>query len=499
MRRLGRAERDEQREREARAAEQGAGAQPLAPAVSNHAMANAAAARATLIGRMPVSNHAFAEAVLARDEKKEGGGTATVTPSKKTVTVKIRWSKTTPPRKYLAEAFDDHPVDWKAVVYINGVKKGSGDGELDVEMTEGEKYAVTVAPTATGDDEYYETAGRERLVAKDETVDVKLAYNRENIRFTQQSWEEAGLDKTKVGDVKTVPLLGVDVTVNKLALPTVKKTNDYFDSKALTDDDREAIKKSIVKMGGYNKRTTSEGSFSNHSIGCAVDINENLETHQSHHWKKDSKVKSTKGDVRLMETFAKVVRRESGWDKWDPWAEMDAKDWLAANELFEKHFPGYFATLLDDALGGTENTALAELGEAFEWLGGLDAAGEILVSKHDQKSLQAAAKKAQKAGKKATAAELRNLAADWGSIRAWIEGIVMYKDGKWAYKADHEKRVSEGKEKRTVKGELEGMLPLHPKLVETMQAGGWSWLIDQQHAKDLMHFEDRAAMKKLKK
>ena len=43
------------------------------------------------------------------------------------------------------------------------------------------------------------------------------------------------------------------------------------------------------------------------------------------------------------------------------------------------------------------------------------------------------------------------------------------------------------------------MLPLHPKLVETMLAGGWSWLIDQQHAKDLMHFEDRAAMKALKK
>ncbi len=496
MRRPGPAERDKQSGREERVAEKGPYPLPLAPAVSNHA----GGAAATLIGRMPVSNHALAKAVLARGGEEGGGGTATAKASKKTVTVKVRWSRTTPPRKYLADAFDDHPVDWNAVVFINGVKKGTGDGELDVVMTEGEKYSVKVVPTATGADEYYESAHREELVAKEQTVDVKLKYNRENIRFTQESWEKAGLDQTKVGDVETVPMLGRNVTVNKLVKPTVDKTNQYFNSNALTDDEREAVKKSLVKMGGYNKRTTSEGDFSNHSIGCAVDINENMDTRQSHHWKKTSKVKSTTGDVRLMNTFAKVVRRESGWDKWDPWAEMDAKDWLEANELFEKHFPAYFAALLDDALGGAANKAVAEMGEAFEWLGGLDVAGKVLVSKHNKKSLEAAAKQAKKAGKNATAAELSNLAADWGSIRAWIEGIVMYKeDGEWAYKADHEKRVAEGKEKRAVKGELEGMLPLHPKLVETMLAGGWSWLIDQQHAKDLMHFEDRAAMKQLKK
>jgi hypothetical protein len=496
--RRGRAGCDGHSGREARAAEQGPDLRPLRPAVSNAAIANTPAALAGLIGCMPVSNRALARAVLARDDEKKGGG-ATVTGTKKTVTVKIRWSKTTPPQKYLEGAFDAHPVDWNAVVYVNGVKKGTGNGELDVEMTEGEKYSVKVVPTATGDDQYYETASRKALVAKDETVDVKLQYNRENIRFTQESWEKAGLDAAKVGDVETVQMLDRNVTVNKLVKPTVEKTNQYFKSKALTDDERDAVKKSIVKIGGYNKRTTSEGGFSNHSIGCAVDINEHMETHQSHHWKKESKVKSTKGDVRLLNIFATVVRRESGWDKWDPWAEMDAKDWLEANELFEKHFPAYFAALLDDALGGTENKAVADVGEAFAWFGGREVAGEHLVSKHDRKSLEAAAKKAKKAGKTATATQLSDLAADWGSIRAWIEGIVVYTNGEWAYKADHEKRVAEGKEKRTVKGVLEGMLPLHPKLVETMLAGGWSWLIDQQHAKDLMHFEDRAAMTKLKK
>src|SRR5215211_6866149 len=186
MGRRDRAEPDEERARQERAE-----AQPPAPAVSNYAMANAPAARATLIGRMPVSNHAVARAVLARDKDAQGGGAPPAKASQKTVKVKIRWSKTTPPQKYLADAFAAHPVDWKADVYVNGVKKGSGDGELDVEMTEGEKYSVRVDPTASGDDEYYEAASRQKLVAKDETVDVELNYNRENLRFTQESWEKA--------------------------------------------------------------------------------------------------------------------------------------------------------------------------------------------------------------------------------------------------------------------------------------------------------------------
>ena len=43
------------------------------------------------------------------------------------------------------------------------------------------------------------------------------------------------------------------------------------------------------------------------------------------------------------------------------------------------------------------------------------------------------------------------------------------------------------------------MIPLHPKLVETLEAGGWTWLVDQTEAKDFMHFEDRAAFAALKR
>jgi hypothetical protein len=51
-----------------------------------------------------------------------------------------------------------------------------------------------------------------------------------------------------------------------------------------------------------------------------------------------------------------------------------------------------------------------------------------------------------------------------------------------------------------VKGTLRGTVTVHPKLVETMIAGGWTWLVDYRHddQKDFMHFEDRAAQAALK-
>ena len=75
----------------------------------------------------------------------------------------------------------------------------------------------------------------------------------------------------------------------------------------------------------------------------------------------------------------------------------------------------------------------------------------------------------------------------------------MYKKGGWSYTSEHETRVAAGKEKREVKGELHGLISLHPKLVETLEAGGWTWLIDQTEAKDFMHFEDRKAFEAIKK
>ena len=43
------------------------------------------------------------------------------------------------------------------------------------------------------------------------------------------------------------------------------------------------------------------------------------------------------------------------------------------------------------------------------------------------------------------------------------------------------------------------MIPLHPKLVETMRRAAGRGSIDQTEAKDFMHFEDRAAFAALKR
>jgi len=418
-----------------------------------------------------------------------------------TVKVKVRWDKTEPPQKYLKDAFTGHPVDWKAEVFVDGKSVGTGDGSLEIDLVKDSKHDIRVVPTpASKDVDYYEARTVTLKKAAAGEFDVRLGYNRENQYFTDESWEAVGIDPAKARKVKSVKLLGRDVVVNELVIPTVDATNKYFDDKTkLTDQDRQEIKDSLVSIGGYNRRTTSSGSFSNHSTGCAVDINENLSTYQNMHFKKVEDGKKNTPHLQAMELIAKVVKRESGWSSWDPWAETDSDKWLEASDLFNQHFPMFLSELLDDALGGAANKDLAAFGEAFDWLGGTQAVGELMVAQQDPKKLRDAAKKAKKDKKDETAKWLERVAGDWTQVRAWIEGVVMYKKGGWSYTSEHEKRVSEGKEKRAVAGELHGIIPLHPKLVETLEAGGWTWLIDYTEAKDFMHFEDRKAFEAIKK
>jgi hypothetical protein len=425
-------------------------------------------------------NHAIAR-LLARD-------TAVAT---ETVKVTLRWDHTRPPQTYLEDAFDDHPVDWNADVYVDGKKTGSGAGSLDVELVKGSKHDVKVVPTGS---DYYR-AGSKKVTAAAGTTDIALAYNRENRQFTDQSWEHQGLNATKAGNVTSDILLGFNITVNKLVQPTVKKTNDYFASSKLTDDDRAAVKASLLFIQGYNRRTTSSGSFSNHSTGCAIDMNVNEATSQNDHFKDDESRFKTR-----MELFAHVVGRESGWGSWDGWAEKNTQKWLEASRLFNVHFPLFLSELLDDVKGGNANTALAQWGESLDWMADTTGmVGRMLVGSQDAGKLRSAAAAAKKAGKADTAKWLEKTAADWPAVRGWIEGVVMYDSEHWAYASEHKAKVAAGKEKRKPLGELHGMIPLHPKLVETLEAGGWTWLVDFQHAKDFMHFEDRTAFNALKR
>jgi hypothetical protein len=451
-----------------------------------------------------LASHAGNRAVSRLLARQPAPGTTDppVAKTPETVKVKVRWDKTDPPQKYLKDAFTGHPVDWKAEVFVDGKSAGSGDGSLQVDMVKDSKHDIKVVPTpASKDLDYYETATATVKKAAAGDFDVRLNYNRENQYFTDESWEAVGIDPVKAGKVKSVDLLGKKVLVNELVVPTVDATNKHFNDKSkVTDEERKEITDSLVSIGGYNRRTTSSGSFSNHSTGCAIDINENLSTFQNMHFKKkNDEGKANTPHLQAMELIAKVVKRESGWSSWDPWAETDSDKWLEASDLFNHHFPKFLSELLDDALGGTANTELAEFGELLDWFGGTQAVGELMVAEQDPKKLRTAAKAATKAKKAETAKWLERVAGDWTQIRAWIEGVVMYKKGGWSYTSEHEGRVAAGKEKREVKGELHGLIPLHPKLVETLEAGGWTWLIDSTEAKDFMHFEDRKAFEAIKK
>ena len=218
------------------------------------------------------------------------------------------------------------------------------------------------------------------------------------------------------------------------------------------------------------------------------------------HFKAKEDGKKNTPHLQAMELVAKVVKRESGWSSWDPWAETDSDKWLEASDLFNYHFAKFLSELLDDALGGTANTSLAEFGEAFDWLGGT-AGGRRA---HGRRAgPEEAARRRQEGqegqeGRDRQVARARRRRLDPGP--RLDRGRRDVQEGRpWSYTSEHEKRVAAGKEKRAVKGELHGLIPLHPKLVETLEAGGWTWLIDSTEAKDFMHFEDRKAFEAIKK
>ena len=147
-----------------------------------------------------------------------------------TVKVKIRWDKTEPPQKYLKDAFTAHPVDWKAEVLVDGKSAGTGDGFLEVDMVKDSKHSVRVVPApASKDLDYYEARTVEIKKAAAGDFDVRLGYNRENQYFTDESWEEVGIDPVKARKVQKTTLLGIpNVWVNDLVVPTVTATNAYF-------------------------------------------------------------------------------------------------------------------------------------------------------------------------------------------------------------------------------------------------------------------------------
>jgi len=426
---------------------------------------------------------------------------AVAAPAKTTVTVTVTWNTSKPPRRYLDKVLQDHPAEWTADVMVDGKVVKTDDGSTTLELAAGKAHWIKVIPKAKAPANYF-TPGKAKW-KQGSALSVKLGYNRENRRFSEQSWAQKGLDTTKVGKVQTVPMLGHDVTVNLLVLPTVNRTNGAF--KKLDPKTRAEVTKSIWSIGGYNVRTTSKGGFSNHSTGCAVDINPLNETTQNWHVQKSDPVHR-----RQMALFQKVVRLDPAFKDYDVWSQKNPDKILEASRQFNERLPRYLFDLLDDAFGDasmpsklaqaiSEYVPFAEVATLKNVLKTL-LVGPELVQVVDPKLLEEAAKAAEAAKKGTTALALRAIATDWKVVRAWVEGVVTWKnkkgDREWAYASDY-KQDHPGSDPVVT----QGMVSLHPKLVSTMIEGGWSWLVDYKSdaEKDFMHFEDRVAENALKK
>ncbi len=336
---------------------------------------------------------------------------------------------------------------WKTVASATGVVTDSdGSAETgprtvstDITIERHKRYKITVTPTAAApQDRYRKTAAIVSDKASTE-ASVNLKVNRWNKKNVDTVWESKGIDPDKAKKTKTVTLLTRRVTVNELVVPRVDATNAEFAK--LPEEEQKEVVDSIVVMGGYAYRTTSSGGYSNHSTGCAVDVNYHGPTMQNHHFKK-------KNPGHQAAFAERVIKTDSSFTKYDI-AKATDETVLAASKAFETQFPIYVAGLLGTEVKVVE---LADIDDAI-------AAGK-----------DAKVKK-----------ELQFISAHWTMIDAWVRGAVV------------EDKVDKRDET------LKGMVPIHESLLKVFRAAGWSWGGNWEQDKDYMHFEDKEAMEKIKK
>jgi hypothetical protein len=368
-------------------------------------------------------------------------------------------------------------------------------------------HTFTVKPTAPKPDDYFLAKSKKVTVAAGTTTEaaVTLPFNRENARFTERTWELAGIDVAKANDVSAATLFGKSVGggLNSLAASRVAAANAWFTAN-VSPADQKAAQDSIVSIVGRVKRTQSRGTYSNHSTGVAIDINPSNESLQNWHVKK-----SDKHHVQAMKVFNLVVSQQSVFERlasglagmvlpgvgnlspfkdFDVWKERDRDRLLAASQRFTAFFPDFLQSLVAaaDPDRTPAPTADVVMGLTADQLTGLS-------------------KKAAKAKKAEVAAALRDIAGVWFEVRAWVGGYVITNRKKGdepvgMLRADFEKARATDPTLRS-KGELTGMISLHPAIVNALTNSGWSWMVDYKHdnEKDFMHFEDRQAQRELKK
>jgi hypothetical protein len=358
------------------------------------------------------------------------------------------------------------------VADADGVQGAASDKlSHTVEVDRYGEYSVTFSPVAEKpDDRYRDTSASVRVGASAAaaTVSTRLDVNRWNRKNVDDVWKGKNIDPDKADDVVSASLFGRTVSVNKAVVARVAQTNALYE--ALPETTKQAIRESLFVTGGYAVRTTRDGTYSNHSVGYAIDVNYHEGTKQNHHFEK-------KEMPLLTDLVQPVVRTDPAFAQFDITADAGLRQ-LQASQVFNERFPAYLANLLD--LGADAKELDQYLG--FEKSIGAYAAyfrtlreqkARTLFDGIDDKMLSKAIK-AQKDATKKT--QLQLIQSNWGALRAWVFGTTV-RDEK------------EKKDKRAV-----GMIPLREDVLKMFLDTGWGWGGDWKSTKDYMHFEDLDAL-----
>lgn len=336
------------------------------------------------------------------------------------------------------------------------------------------EYEVTFSPVAEKpDDRYRDTSATVRVgaSASTATLSTRLDVNRWNRKNVDDVWTGRNIDPDKADDVVQARIFGRTVSVHETVVPRVEQTNALYE--ALPEATKKEIRDSLFVTGGYAVRTTSQGAYSNHSVGFAIDVNYHERTKQNHHFEED--------DMALLTSVVEpVVRTDPAFATFQIRQDTGLRQ-LHAAHAFNQRFPVYLANLLDMADSAHEldqylyaEKLVSHYADYFRTM--REKKARELFESIDGKMLSKAIK-GQKDGKKK--AQLQLIQANWQALRAWLFGVDV--------------RDVQGKQTKRITG----MIPLREDVLKMFLDTGWNWGGNWREEKDYMHFEDPKAMEQV--
>jgi hypothetical protein len=357
------------------------------------------------------------------------------------------------------------------VIVKNGktiLSSGHGTGNIVLEVDWAKKYQITIIPKFANlknnkPDRMYDVTNSVLINTAPITgpdpaalsKNIELMVNRWNWIHVDASWTKKGVNRDLALDIKPAVFLGKKVTVNNLALPLINQTENAFKNPGI---DYQRIINSIAKVGSRTLRTMTgtTGNYSNHSIGCALDVNEYMPTKQNHHFLEAD-------EQKLLILVQQVVRDQlSGWETFDIKTAKNLVQ-LDASNHFANEFPKWLYTK-------------AQLYSPFFSDSKVYFVEVPAIREYTEDRLKVMIKAAEQSGQKELKSHFETILKYKNILIAWEEGTM-------------------------VNGvRLKGMIPLDRDFLKIMLDNKWRWGGNYNGlTKDYMHFEDMATVRQIEK